>query len=62
VADSASLRKLDLSWNCFGDDGIEMIIKWLQHNTSLTEIDLGNCEITEKGIYKLIYNKPKVYY
>ena len=50
LIDSVSLRKLDLSWNCFGDDGIAMIIKWLQHNATLTELDLGRCEMAAKGM------------
>ena len=49
IAGSATLRVLDVGDNNYGDDGMEVISKALQHNQSLTELYIYNCMIGGKG-------------
>ena len=46
-----TLKHLDVSSNETQDDGVRVIMEGLQHNDTLTELELGNCEISVKGNY-----------
>ncbi|XP_065898529.1 NACHT, LRR and PYD domains-containing protein 3-like isoform X2 [Dysidea avara] len=46
---SASLRELDISYNCIGDDGMSLISSELCYNNVLTELWVGKCGLTAKG-------------
>ena len=49
ITDSATLRVLDVSCNDIGDEGMAVTSKALQHNKSLTTLDLVQCELSVKG-------------
>ena len=46
ITGSPSLRVLDVSGNNIGDDGISLC---LQHINTLTELIVGDCELSVKG-------------
>ena len=50
ITGNASLRKLDVSGNLIGDDGIELISSELQHNNILNELAISGCGLSSKGI------------
>ena len=46
ITGSPSLRVLDVSFNCIGDDGISLC---LQHINTLTELKVMECGLSVKG-------------
>ena len=44
-----SLQKIDIGWNDIGDDGISSIADGLQHNNTLTKLDVQACGFSVKG-------------
>ena len=48
------LLSLDISWNGFSWDGAEALGKALVENNTLTELNVSNNRLADKGIYKLI--------
>ena len=44
-----TLQEFDIDDNDIGDDGIEVISKALQHNKSLTILNVGLCGLSAKG-------------
>ena len=49
ITGSATLRVLNVSWNDIGDDWMAVISEALQHNKSLTILDVGQCGLSVKG-------------
>ena len=49
ITGSTTLRVLNVGGNEIGDDGISMISEELQHNNSLTELNVINCGFSAKG-------------
>ena len=47
---NATLRVLHINWNDIGDDGMAVISEALQHNKSLTTLEVANCALSLKGI------------
>ena len=45
------LESLNIGGNNIGDDGIKDVMEGIQHNGTLTELWLQNCEISVKGNY-----------
>ena len=45
-----NLKKLNLSTNIIGDDGIEMIIEILQKNNKIEKLKLGDNDLTEESL------------
>ena len=45
----ASLRVLHVGWNHIGDDGVLVMMDGLQHNKTLTKLDVTNCGLSAKG-------------
>jgi len=48
--DDLSLKVLDVGYNNFSDDGISLIVEWLQTNTTLTTLKVECCGLTTEGI------------
>ena len=46
-----TLKHLNINSNKIQDDGVRDIIEGLQQNDTLTDLRLGNCEISVKGNY-----------
>ena len=46
-----TLKHLDIGFNEIKDDGVRDIMEGLEHNDTLTELQLHNCEISGKGNY-----------
>ena len=46
-----SLQELDIWHNDIGDDGISLIADGLQHNNTLTKLNVPLCQISVKGSY-----------
>ena len=44
-------QHLDIGGNKIGDDGVRLVTEELQHNDTLTELLLWDCEISVKGSY-----------
>ena len=44
-----TLQELKIGWNDIGDDGIAVISEALQHNKSLTTLDVQWCRLSTKG-------------
>ena len=44
-----ALQELDIGGNDIGDDGILEISKALQHNKSLTKLNVQECRLSAKG-------------
>ena len=44
-----TLQELDISSNDISDDGIAEILEALQHNKSLTRLDVHMCGLSAKG-------------
>ena len=57
ITGSTALRVLNVGGNKIGDDGISMISEELQHNKSLTELNVHSCELSVKGekLYSFMY-------
>ena len=55
ITGSTTLRKLDVSDNCNGDNWISMITEGLQSNKTLTKLDVSFCDLSVKGtvLYKM---------
>ena len=49
IIGSASLKALNVSGNDIGDDGMAVISEALQHNKSLTTLEIAECEVSVKG-------------
>ena len=47
-----TLKYLDISDNKIQDDGVRDIMEGLQHNDTLTTLQLYECEISVKGNYR----------
>ena len=47
----ATLRVLDIGGNDIGDEGLKILSEALQHNKSLTKLDIGQCGLSLKGSY-----------
>jgi len=50
ITDSSTLRKLDIGGNFIGDDGMSLISRELQYNSTLTELWVAHCGILGKGM------------
>ena len=50
---NCSLQKLNVCRNNIGDDGISVIVKQLQHITTLTTLYVSECGLSAKGNYIL---------
>ena len=46
-----TLQKLNMNYNDIGDDGMAVISEALQHNKSLTKLDVTECGLSVKGNY-----------
>ena len=44
-----TLQKLDIGFNDISDDGIAVISEALQHNKSLTTLNVRHCGLSAKG-------------
>ena len=44
-----SLQELDMGWNIIGDDGMSSVADGLQHNKTLTKLNVEWCQLTDKG-------------
>ena len=55
ITGSATLRKLDVSFNHIRDNGISVITEWLLSNKTLTKLDILDCKLSVKGtvLYKM---------
>ena len=42
--------------NDIGDDGMLSVADGLQHNKSLTKLDVSLCRVLAKGNYHIVYN------
>ena len=49
ITGSATLRVLDVGYNDIGDDGMAVISEALQHNKSLTTLEVEKCGLSVKG-------------
>ena len=49
ITGSATLRELDVSDNDIGDEGMAIISETLQHNKSLTTLEVAGCRLSVKG-------------
>ena len=49
ITGSATLRVLDVNNNDIGDDGMAVISEALQHNKSLTTLEVVKCGLSVKG-------------
>ena len=54
IPGSTALRKLNVSYNDMGDNGISVITEGLQSNKILTKLDVSGCRFSVKGT--VIYN------
>jgi len=46
---NSNLQVLNIGGNSIGDDGILVMMDGLQHNKTLTELDVHNCRLSAKG-------------
>ena len=53
---SPSLKRLDVNQNTICDEGMLVIANDPQRNSALTELLLGNCNLSAKGTYLYSYN------
>lgn len=44
-----SLQEIDMGWNDIGDDGLSSIAYGLQHNNTLTKLDVQACGFSVQG-------------
>ena len=56
IPGSPSLKRLDVNQNTICDEGMLVIANDPQHNSALTELLLGNCNLSAKGTYLYSYN------
>ena len=54
LTDSPSFNKLDVSKNSICDEGMLVIANDLQHNNTLTELLVENCNLSAKGIISTV--------
>ena len=54
ITGSTTLRKLDVSYNDSGDNGISVITEGLQSNKTLTKLNVSGCRFSVKGT--VLYN------
>ena len=54
ITGSTTLRKLDVSYNDIGDNGISVITEGLQSNKTLTKLNVSGCRFSVKGT--VLYN------
>ena len=57
ITGSATLRVLDVSHNDIGDEGMAIISETLQHNKSLTILDVAVCGLSVKGTVASVWIK-----
>ena len=50
ITDYASLRVFNVSKNSIGDDGMSLISSEIQLSNILTELWVGDCKLSVKGI------------
>ena len=50
-----TLQELNVGSNDIGDDGIAVISEALQHNKSLTRLEVVKCGLSVKGSYCSVY-------
>ena len=55
ITGSATLRVLDVSYNDISDDGITVISEALQHNKSLTRLEIIGCGLSVKGTVVCVF-------
>ena len=48
-----SLQELVMYNNAIGDDGMSSVADGLQHNNTLTKLDISKCEFSVKGSYHI---------
>ena len=46
-----SLQELYMKGNIIGDDGMSSVADGLQHNNTLTKLDVSHCKFSVKGSY-----------
>ena len=51
LMENKNLTHLDIGSNNIDDDGVRHVTEGLQQNDTLTELVLGDCEISVKGNY-----------
>ena len=56
ITGSATLRVLNVSYNDIGDDGMAVISEALQHNKSLTTLEVVQCGLSVKGTVVCVFN------
>ena len=61
ITGSATLRVLNVSGNDIGDDGMAVISEALQHNKSLTILEVEGCGLSVKGTVVCVCIICKVY-
>ena len=55
IIGSATLRVLSVSDNDISDDGMAVISEALQHNKSLTTLEVGRCGLSVKGTVVCVF-------
>ena len=55
ITGSATLRVLDVSYNDISDDGITVISEALQHNKSVTRLEVMKCGLSVKGTVVYVF-------
>ena len=48
-----SLQELNMRANVIGDDGMSSVADGLQHNNTLTKLDVSQCNLSVKGSYHI---------
>ena len=48
-----SLQELDIWHNDIGDDGMSSVADGLQHNNTITKLDVTYCKFSVKGSYHI---------
>ena len=56
ITGSATLKVLDVGYNNIGDDGMAVISEALQHNKSLTTLEVDQCGLSVKGTVVCVFN------
>ena len=48
-----SLQWLFMTYNRIGDDGMSSVADGLQHNSTITRLDVSSCGFSKKGSYHI---------
>ena len=48
-----SLQELDMEGNVIGDNGMSSVADGLQHNNTITKLDVSQCIFSVKGSYHI---------